>query len=172
MTELELDHLLAGILSRAGELAGADLTGGTTKEVAVRLTSIRGTIAQLKEIDDLLTEELAARMEDDEIALTGVGHIRRRAKTSSTWIDDTARDRMYEDAISEMIRRTCTDPATGEIHGPLANIARQVWRLTHDCFSFTADPKVAFRKALDLRTDDYRAKRRTGYTITIEEETL
>jgi hypothetical protein len=172
MTENDIDHLLAGIASRARDLAGDDATEGTTAQVAHRLSSIREAITALREADDLLSDDLAARMEEDEIAITGVGSIRRKARTSSTWIDDSARERMMEDAIRAIIQETCVDPATGEIHGPLAQVARTVWRLTHDSFSVTADPKVAFRRALGLSPDDYRAKRMTGYTISIEHEEI
>lgn len=171
MTENDIDHLLAGIASRARELATDEVTEGTTAQVAHRLSAIREAIAVLRDADDLLSDDLAARMEDDQVVITGVGSLRRKARTSSTWIDDSSRERMMEDAIRAIIQETCVDPATGEIHGPLAQVARTVWRLTHDSFSITADPKVAFRRALGLSPDDYRAKRVTGYTISIEQET-
>ncbi len=146
-----------------------DLTEGTLQELAQRLATCNALTSVLKYVTDALQDDIAARMETDTAEVSGVGMIQRKARTSSTWIDDSSKEQMMDDAISAIIRRVAVDPATGEVHPPLANAAREVWRLTQDAFSFTADPKTAFRKVLGLAPDEYRAKRVTGYTISITE---
>jgi hypothetical protein len=144
----------------------------TTEELAQRLNLCKRLISVLAASADAMSEDLAGRMEADDVTLTGVGRLLRKPRYSSTWLDDDARERMYDDAIRAIIQRTCTDPATGEVHQPLAQTAREVWRLTTESFSFVADPKSAFRKTLGLAPDTYRSKRVTGFSVAIEEETL
>jgi hypothetical protein len=162
-----LDKHLADVL-QALEATEA-ITEGTLDELVRRLDICQRIVANVKDKMDELNEDIASRMEADTATIAGIGVVQRKPRTSSTWIDDMSRERMMDDAISAMIRRVATDPASGEIHGPLANVAREVWRLTQDSFSFTADPKAAFRKVLGLAPDEYRAKRVTGYTISITE---
>lgn len=172
-TEEELDSLMASIRARCQGISHhPSITEGTTAEIAMRLAEIRSILGNLRSVEDELIEELSARMEDDQVAITGVGMVSRKPRTSSTWIDEDSRERMMEDSIRAMIQRTCVDPATGEIHPPLARVASEIWRLTTESFSFVADPKSAFRKVLGLAPDEYRSKRVTGYNISIEEETL
>lgn len=145
------------------------LTEGNLQELAQRLDMCYSLANLLKYMTDALQEDIAARMETDTTEIHGVGLVQRKVRTSSTWIDDSSKERMMDDAISAIVRRVAVDPATGEMHAPLANAAREVWRLTQDSFSFGADPKTAFKKVLGLAPDEYRAKRATGYTISITE---
>lgn len=144
-------------------------TDGTLAELTQRLDLCNRISSQIRVLTDALQEDIASRMEEDVASIAGIGIVQRKPRTSSTWIDDTSKERMMDDAISAIIRKVAVDPASGEIHGPLANVAREVWRLTQDAFSFTADPKAAFKKVLGLAPDEYRAKRVTGYTVTITE---
>jgi hypothetical protein len=163
----ETNKILDELLFKMKIISFESLTEGTLPELAQRLDMCQSLTSVLKYMTDALQEDIAARMEDDSTTITGVGVVQRKAKTSSTWIDDTSRERMMEDSIRAIIRRVAVDPATGEMHAPLANVAREVWRLTQDSFSFTADPKSAFRKVLGLAPDEYRSKRVTGYTVAI-----
>lgn len=160
---------LARILGSLEQMSPDEATDGTLRELARRLDLCQRIGATVKDLSDALAEDIAARMEEDMTSVAGVGIVQRKARTSSTWLDDTSRERMMDDAISAIVRRVATDPATGEIHGPLANAAREVWRLTQESFSLGADPKTGFRKVLGLQPDIYRAKRVTGYTVTITE---
>lgn len=157
---------IAQILKDTDSVLIDEVSEGSLDDLATRLDLVARTVSQLKVISDILTEDIASRMEDDT-AITGVGVLQRKSRSSSTWIDDTSRERMMDDTISAIIRRVAVDPATGEVHQPLANTAREVWRITQDAFSFTPDPKVAFRKVLGLTPDEYRSKRLSGYTISI-----
>ena len=160
---------LGDLYQQINEINIDEVSEGTLTDVARRLDLCHRMTTQLKLIIDVLTEDVASRMEDDTTSITGVGVLQRKPKTSSTWIDDTSKERMMDDAIHAIIRRVAVDPASGEVHPPLANVAREVWRLTQDSFSFTADPKTAFRKVLGLAPDEYRAKRVTGYSVAITE---
>lgn len=165
----EMNTELAKVLSTLETVACDEMTDGTLKDLAQSLELCFRINAQLREITDALQEDIAARMEDDTASIAGVGIVQRKPRTSSTWLDDSSRERMMDDAISAMIRRVAVDPASGEIHSPLANVAREVWRLTQESFSIGADPKVGFRKVLKLAPDEYRAKRVTGYSVSITE---
>jgi hypothetical protein len=114
-----------------------------------------------------LRADIAERMEDDEMTLTGIGTLRRRPVYSSTWTDDEAKSRMWDDAVGAIVRRVAVDPATGEIHRHLANIVSETWRLVTDAFSLGADPKTPFKKTLGLDPGDYRSRRRLGQTVSL-----
>lgn len=161
--------LLADTLSIIAGISDEQITDGALEALAHRLETAQQLSQQVKNMIDLLTDAISSQMEQDVAAIAGLGVVQRKPRTSSTWIDEASKERMMDDAISAIIRRVAIDPASGEIHAPLANCAREVWRLTQDSFSFTADPKVAFRKVLGLAPDEYRAKRVTGYTVTITE---
>lgn len=165
----ETNKLLDELVFKLKIISLEKLTEGTLQELAQRLEMCYSIASVIRNMTDELQEDIAARMEDNTASISGVGLIERKPRTSSTWIDDTSKERMMDDAISAIIRRVAVDPATGEVHPPLANAAREVWRLTQDSFSFTGDPKSAFRKVLGLAPDEYRAKRVTGYTISITE---
>ena len=162
-------ELIKDVLGALQMMNEETLAAGSLDELVRRLEVMHRTAARVKDLTDALTEQIASRMEANETAIAGVGVVQRKPRTSSTWLDDTSKERMMDDAISAIIRRVAVDPATGEVHAPLANTAREVWRMTQDAFSIGADPKVAFRKVLGLQPDEYRSKRVTGYTIAITE---
>jgi hypothetical protein len=165
----ETTTLMKDVLGALEMISEETLTAGSLDELVRRLELMHRTAIRVKDLSDALTEQIGSRMESNETSLAGIGVVQRKVRTSSTWIDDLSKERMMDDAISAIVRRVATDPASGEIHAPLANVAREVWRLTQDAFSFGADPKTAFRKVLGLAPDEYRAKRATGYTISIIE---
>lgn len=172
MSEQTPDELTNTLFRAADELCKNDPSAGDFTSLAHRLSVVKGTITLLQEIADALTESLAADMENDTVTVPGIGVLTRKPRYSSTWVDDESRERMFDDAVREIIRQVATDPMTGEVHGPLANAIRQAWALTLESFSLGADPKAAFRKKLGLHPDIYRSRRVTGHTISVGEETL
>ena len=166
------EKAIGGALEYVQAIVIDELCDGTTSDIARRLDNLQQLAWQTRELIDQLTEQLAERMEQDEMVIAGVGRVVRKRRTSSTWIDEDSRERMMDDAMSAIIRRVAIDPASGEVYAPLANTARETFRLINDAFSLGADPKVAFRKVLGLQPDEYRSKRVTGYNVTIEQETL
>jgi hypothetical protein len=166
------DTVLASTHTALEAITTYEITDCTMPEMARRLDLIQRIQTACAMLTDEITEILAGSMEDDTVTIAGVGNIVRRRKTSSTWLDDAAKERMYDDAVRAIIARVAVDPMTGEVHPPLANTVREAWGLITESFSIGADPKTGFRKLLGLQTDMYRAKRTTGYTVSITEETL
>lgn len=171
MTATDPDELVNDLFKTADALTNTDPSNGVFADLAHRLAVVKGTISLLQEVAESITASLASDMESDTMTVNGVGVLTRKPRYSSTWADDDARERMFDDAIREIVRQVATDPMTGEVHGPLANAVRQAWALTLEAFSIGADPKTAFRKKLGLQPDTYRSRYVTGHTITIGEET-
>lgn len=143
---------------------------GDLRDLATRLAILQGIISLANDRIYEINDEIAARMEDDEQVIAGVGQLVRRRKTSSSWIDDEAKNRQHADALAAIISRVAIDPMTGEIHPPLVNTTREVWRLISESFSIGADPKTGFKKILGLDPKDYRSKYDTGYTVSVAKE--
>jgi hypothetical protein len=163
---------LGGALEYLMAITPDGLTGNTLDEVSQNYSLLLEIRQVTNELIDQCAELIAASMEDDVMTIAGVGRMVRKPRTSSTWLTDDSKENMMDDAITAIIRRVAVDPSTGEVHPPLANTARETFRLMQDAFSIGADPKLAFRKVLGLQPDEYRAKRTTGYQITIEQETI
>lgn len=172
MTTTNPDELVNDLFKTADALTNTDPSEGAFADLAHRLAVVKGTITLLQEVADTITASVASDMESDTVTVSGVGVLTRKPRYSSTWVDDDARERMFDDAVREIIHQVATDPMTGEVHGPLANAVRQAWALTLESFSLGADPKAAFRKKLGLQPDTYRSRYVTGHTVTIGEETL
>lgn len=168
----EPDAALAAALDTLRGFDRAQLTEGTVRDLSHRLNLCNVITTWAKDYADELAESLAATMEDDVQTITGVGVVTRKKRTSSAWIDDDARERMLDDTARALIEKVAVDPMTGEVHPPLANATREVFRLVQEAFSFVAEPKAGFRKSLGLQPDLYRTKYTTGYTVTISEETV
>lgn len=169
----DTDNTLRDMLALATQVAASpDTTEGTLAELAARYDTIAALAGAVAEAQDRLATAVAEAMEDDQMTIAGVGLVVRETRTSSSWLDDTSRERMFEDALNAIVRRVAVDPATGEMHANISSAAREVFRLAQDAFSFSADPKAAFRKVLGLSPDQYRSKHVTGYRIKVKEATL
>jgi hypothetical protein len=156
-------------------IEGLDLntiTEGSPPDLARRLDLIVRIQSATRLLQDEIVESLAASMEEDSVTITGVGRLVRKPRYSSTWIDEASRERMFDDAVRAIISRLAVDKMSGEVIPALSNTVRETFNLLDAAFSFGADPKTGFRKQLGLQTDEYRAKRRTGFSIAIEEETV
>jgi hypothetical protein len=163
---------LGGALEYLIGISPDDITDGALPEITSHYSHLIEIQTVVRDLLDHVAEQIAERMETDQMTITGVGSVVRKPRTSSTWIHEDSREQMLEDAVSAIVQRVALDPATGEVYAPLANTARETFRLVQDAFSIGADPKMAFRKVLGLQPDEYRSKRVTGYNIVIEEETL
>lgn len=164
----EMDNtieLLQHVWTQLMEPADEDWTTGSLDEMTALLAQLSEIQAFLGSVTQSLMQEMAAKMEADEV-ITGAGTITRRPRYSSTWIDETSKDRMHEDVLRALVQRVAVDPGTGEVVMPIQRAIQETWRLVTEAFSLGADPKASFRKVLGLRPDEYRAKRMTGYTVT------
>lgn len=167
---IDVTRAIAGALSALEEIPLKEMSEGDLRELSTRLATLQGVISLANDLIYEINDEIAARMEDDEQVIAGVGQLVRRRKTSFSWIDDEAKTRQHADALSAIVSRVAVDPMTGEIHPPLANTTREVWKLISECFSIGADPKTGFKKILGLDPKDYRSKYDTGYTVTVGKE--
>lgn len=153
-------------------LEGLDLTlisEGTPSDLARRLDLLYRLSTATRLLQDEIVESLSASMEEDSLSITGVGNVVRKPKFSSTWINDDSREQMFDDAVRAIIKKVALDKMTGEVHPALSNAVRETFNLLEASFSIGADPKAGFRKQLGLQADEYRSKRRTGFSIAIEE---
>jgi len=146
-----------------------DITEGTLTELGERLMALYTIQSETRLLIEELTETIGLSMESDTMSIDGVGKVVRKPRFSSTWIDDASRERMMEDATRSIIKKLAVDRATGEIHSGLAQTIRETVSFIEASFSIGADPKTGFRKQLGLATDEYRAKRQTGFSLAIEE---
>ena len=145
-----------------------DPTDGTLEEVARRLDIADQISYVLTDLIGGLQIEIADRMEDDTQIIAGIGQFVRRPKESSVWKDETARERMLDDAKRAIAQKVARDPMTGELLPPLVMVARETFDMIEATFSLGAQPKAAFKKALGLQPDEYRIKSRSGYTVKID----
>jgi hypothetical protein len=145
---------------------------GSPPDLARRLDLLTRLTTATRLLQDEIVESLAASMEEDTMSITGLGNLVRKPKFSSTWINEDSREQMFDDAVRAIIQKVALDKMTGEVHPALSNAVRETFNLLDAAFSFGADPKTGFRKQLGLQADEYRSKRRTGFSIAIEGERL
>jgi hypothetical protein len=169
MTTTDPSVTLAKALKSLEGIDPTLVSEGTPPELARRLDLLYRLSSATRLLQEEIVESLSSSMEDDSMVIAGVGNVVRKPKFSSTWIDDSSRERMFDDAIRAIIRKVAIDPMTGEVHPALSNAIRETFNLLDSSFSFGADPKTGFRKNLGLQPDEYRSKRRTGFSIGIEE---
>lgn len=169
MTTTDPSVTLAKALKSLEGIDPNNVAEGTTPDLARRLDLLHRLTTATRLLQDEIVESLSASMEEDTMTITGVGQVVRKPKFSSTWIDDDSRERMFDDAVRSIIKKVALDKMTGEVHPALSNAVRETFNLLEASFSIGADPKAGFRKQLGLQSDEYRAKRRTGYSIAIEE---
>lgn len=162
----EPTDLLRRILSDLETMA--DPSEGPIDEIARRLDLADQIQMLISELLAGLQMEIAERMEADTQVIAGIGQFTRRAKESSTWRDESSRERMFDDAKRAIAQRLARDPQTGEIIQPLAQIAREAFDLIEASFSLGAQPKTAFRKTLGLQPDEYRIRSSSGFTVKID----
>lgn len=156
-------------LTKPPETLGDDPRSGTLTELAFRLKELNWIIMISKNLIEEITQAAAGEMTAAEMNIPGVAYLTLENKTSTSWVDDTSRDKMFEDGISAIVGIVAVDRGTGEIHDHIAKASREVWRLTLESFSIGADPKTAFKKVLGLDPRDYRNKDTAGYKIKIQE---
>lgn len=170
MTTTDSSTTLAKALKSLEGIDPTLITEGTPSDLARRLDLLSRLVSASRLLQDEITESLSASMEDDSLVIAGVGNVVRKAKYSSTWIHDSSREQMFDDAVRVIVQKLATDKMTGEVHPALSNAIRETYNLLDSSFSFGADPKTGFRKQLGLQPDEYRAKRQTGFSISIEGE--
>lgn len=170
-TQSTLATVLANLteLTTTPQTPEQDIRVGSIEDLAVRLSLLHKITALCKDLIELIDQKAADEMTAEEMNIPGVAYLIREAKESSSWVDDTARDKMFEDGIDAISRIVAVDRETGEILDNLVATSKETWRLVKEAFSIGADPKAAFRKVLRLDPKDYRNKVTTGYKIKVSE---
>lgn len=172
MTTTDPSVALAKVLKNLESITPTAIAEGTPSDLARRLDLLYRLSSATRLLQDEIVETLSASMEDDSMVIAGVGNVVRKPKFSSTWLNDDSREQMFDDAVRAIIKKVALDKMTGEVHPALSNAVRETFNLLDSAFSFGADPKAGFRKQLGLAPDEYRSKRRTGFSIGIEETGL
>jgi len=172
MTTTDPSVTLAKALKSLESIKPTLVSEGTPPDLARRLDLLYRLSSATRLLQDEIVEALSASMEDDSMVIAGIGNVVRKPKFSSTWLNDDSREQMFDDAIRAIIQKVALDKMTGEVHPALSNAIRETFHLLDSAFSFGADPKTGFRKNLGLQPDEYRSKRRTGFSIGIEATTL
>lgn len=172
MTTTDPSVTLAKALKSLEGIKPTLVSEGTPPDLARRLDLLYRLSSATRLLQDEIVEALSASMEDDSMVIAGIGNVVRKPKFSSTWLNDDSREQMFDDAIRAIIKKVALDKMTGEVHPALSNAIRETFALLDASFSFGADPKAGFRKNLGLQPDEYRSKRRTGFSIGIEAATL
>lgn len=172
MTTTDPSATLAKALKSLEGLDPFMIAEGTPSDLARRLDLLYRLSSTIKLAQDELVETLSASMEEDSLTINGVGNVVRKPRFSSTWINEDSREQMFDDAVRAIIKKVALDKMTGEVHPALSNAVRETFNLLEASFSIGADPKAGFRKQLGLQADEYRSKRRTGFSIAIEEPGL
>jgi hypothetical protein len=168
MTTTDPSVTLAKVLKSLEGLDPTLISEGTASDLAKRLDLLYRLSTASRLLQDEIVDTLSASMEEDSLSIAGIGNIVRKPKFSSTWLHDDSRGQMFDDAVRAIIQKVALDKMTGEVHPALSNAVRETFNLLDSAFSFGADPKAGFRKQLGLASDEYRAKRRTGFSIAIE----
>ena len=147
-----------------------DITDGDLPDLARRLRAFDHIVALIGPLAEEVNQELADRMEADNVDIPHLGRLVRTEKRRQTWRDENSRTDMLETVKAEVSKRVATDPMTMEIHPALRNAAQSAIDLVFQVVSI-GNPKQPFRTALGLRIDDYRSEQHAGYRIEIEEPT-
>lgn len=175
MTELDPSDLAdKWIESAAALLVDVDVDAAATGDVvavARRLAALRRALTAARLIEQALTDALADNMDGDRMTVPGVGAIERAVKLSTTWIDDTSRERLLDDLRSTITGSVARDRRTGEIDPGLRSVADDAIRALYRACSISPKSPSTMRREVGIDLDEYQARRRSGWRVVIDEET-
>lgn len=134
---------------------GDAATSGETREVAERYRVALEASAALRSLVDDLNDELAARMETDDLEVRGVGRLERRKERRSTWLHEHSAVEFRKEVGETAVNRIALDPVTGEIDDGRRRIGRavvaQLWEYVP---AFSGVKAAGKRDGIDV--DQYR----------------
>lgn len=158
--------LVLGCLAEIRGVDSDDWTEGTVDELGLRLHRVRVLQVVLHRIGQDISDTLVASMTEDAMAFPG-GQLHREPAGTSAWVHDGASERMRDDLARAVANDVALDVATGEVDPMKRNIALRALRTAYEVIPSFSTLKVAGRRRLGLRIDDYRSFG-TSYKITIE----
>ena len=132
-----------------------DPTEEETAELARRLRDANALAAACKRAAEMLSLELAARVEADVTPVPGVGIIHRGYSRRSEWHDRNSSADLRRDVGEAVCRGVALDVETGELDSRRRNIARATVQALYDIIpSFSSVKQPARRYGINI--DDYR----------------
>jgi hypothetical protein len=144
-----------------------DPSEGDLREVATRYRDARYWANELNRIADDLEMELSARMEADEVPVSGVGLLVRRTERRSTWKDEHASADFRRHVGQAVIHKIALDVATGELDPVKRNVATVTVDLMFDVVPAFSSVKAPGRK-LGIEVEEYRVISEV-YRVSLEE---
>ena len=133
----------------------SDYTDGELHELASRLSTAHEAIERLRELADMLSMEIAARVEEDLTPVPGVGTIQRGYTRRSQWRDTHSAQQLRYDLGEAVSSAVSMDVATGELDPMKRNVARAVVSALWECLpAFSGIKQPANRYG--IRISDYR----------------
>jgi hypothetical protein len=106
-------------------------------------------------------------MDEDEVTFPGVGRLVRSEKLTTKWRDKSSGEQMRDDLATAVASAVALDVATGEVDPMKRNVALAAIRTAYEAIPSFNNLKVAGRKRLGLRMDDYLAYD-SHYVVSLE----
>jgi hypothetical protein len=143
---------------------GEDCIDGDTPELARRYRLALEAGAALRQLVDDLSDELAARMEADQVRVPGVGMLERKRERRSTWLHEHSSVEFRKAVGDTAVNRIALDVGTGELDPVRRNIGRAVVDLLWEYVpSFSSVKAAGKRDGIDV--DQFRT---TSYVERVE----
>lgn len=162
------EDVLAQVLLDLERLKPDQWEDGELGDKARRLHLVRQVLDHLRLAADLLEMNIAREMRTDLEQVPGLGDVYRTEETRSAWRDDDSASRMREDVATAVANKIAIDLLTGEVDRGKRAVVMEAFRLAYEAIPSFSNLKVAGRKHLGLRMDDYRTFD-TTYRVKIRE---
>jgi hypothetical protein len=146
----------AAILDSLEATPRGSWTEGPFDDVARRFALLTRVTAVVHELLGDLNDQLVASMEDDAMAVPGVGVLAREKVVRSSWKDKTASADLRENLIQNAARTVAADIGTGDVDEVKRNIATAALTLAFSAVPSFDKLTQAGAKALGMRISDYR----------------
>lgn len=134
----------------------ADPTEGSLVDLAARYRAAREWARDFSEIADAIELELAPRMEDDTVAVDGVGTLVRTLEKRTAWKDRHASAEFRRYVADMVVREIALDVASGELEPVKRNVATATVDLMLDVLPAFSSVKARGRQ-LGIDTEDFRS---------------
>lgn len=140
------------------------LTEGSVAELAYQLDRLLRIDGVLREARAALTAELAARMTEDSMTISGIGELTRSPRRA-TWCED-GKDRLRSALSSAIAAEVSTSQLTGEKDPMAARAAELAVNKTLDVVSWSGALASAKKLARPVNPTEFKGDI-TGYTVSL-----
>jgi len=142
---------------------------GSVFERVIRLDRAKTAAFVMKEAIAAIELSLIDSMDEDEMTFPGIGRVTRSEKLTTKWRDPGSGERMREDLAFAAASSVAVDVATGEVDPMKRNVALAAIRTAYEAIPSFNNLKVAGRKRLGLKMDDYLAYD-SHYVVKLESD--